>query len=106
MLNHGNALLLSHQRVLMCERVRHKGWTMAEAAAAFGVSTRSVFRWLRRFDAVDAMTDWSSVPPCRRGPHPGGATVYAVLKRLGVDRLPDSNHPNLRSDTAAVTQAS
>lgn len=62
MLIHGNARLLPRQRVLMCERVRHEGWTVSEAAEAFGVSTRTVFRWLRRFDAGDPMTDRSSVP--------------------------------------------
>ena len=50
MLIHGNARLVPRQRVLMCERVRHEGWTVYEAAEAFGVSTRTVFRWLARFD--------------------------------------------------------
>lgn len=59
---HGNARLLPRQRRLMCERVRHEGWTAAEAADAFGVSERTVFRWLRRFDAGEPLTDRSSAP--------------------------------------------
>ena len=63
---HGNARLLPRQRRLMCERVRHEGWTATEAAEAFGVSERTVFRWLARFDAGEPMTDRSSAP--RRRP--------------------------------------
>jgi transposase InsO family protein len=110
---HGNARLLPRQRVLMCERVRHEGWTVSEAAEAFGVSTRTVFRWLRRFDAGDPMTDRSSVPHDVPGRTPAEiealieqlrrlrwtstriaaelematSTVCAVLKRLGLNRL-------------------
>jgi transposase InsO family protein len=110
---HGNARLLPRQRVLMCERVRHEGWTVAEAAEAFGVSTRTVFRWLRRFDAGAPMTDGSSVPRDVPGRTPAEtealieqlrrlrwtstriaaelgmatSTVCAVLQRLGLNRL-------------------
>jgi transposase InsO family protein len=110
---HGNARLLPRQRVLMCERVRHEGWTVAEAAEAFGVSMRTVFRWLRRFDAGGPMTDGSSAPHEVPGRTPAEtealieqlrrlrwtstriaaelgmatSTVCAVLKRLGLNRL-------------------
>ena len=46
MLIHGNARLLPRQRALRCERVRHEGWTVDEVAEAFGVTTRTVLRWL------------------------------------------------------------
>ena len=113
MLIHGNARLLPRQRVLMCERVRHEGWTIGEAAEAFGVSTRTVFRWLRRFDAGGPMTDLPSAPHDVPGRTPAEtealierlrrlrwtstriaaelgmatSTVCAVLKRLGLNRL-------------------
>jgi transposase InsO family protein len=77
---HGNARLLPCQRVLMCERVRHEGWTINEAAEAFGVSTRTVFRWLRRFDAGDPMTDRSSAP--RRVPGRTPAQTEALIEKL------------------------
>ena len=110
---HGNARLLPRQRALMCERVRHQGWTVEEAAEGFGVSTRTVYRWLARFDAGDAMTDRSSVPHHMPGRTPpevetlveqlrrlrwtsiqiaaelgmATSTVCAVLARLGLHRL-------------------
>jgi len=97
----------------MCHRIRHQGWAPAEAAAAFGVSTRTVYRWLARFDAGEAMTDRSSAPhrvPGRTPPQTEAAiealrrlrftstriaaeldlavsTVCAVLARLGLNRL-------------------
>lgn len=109
---HGNARLLPRQRLLMCRRVRELGWTAAEAAEAFGVSERTVFRWLRRFDAGEPMTDRSSAPTRRPTKTPkrleaqieqlrrlrwtatriAGAldvptsTVCAVLARLGLNR--------------------
>ena len=80
MLIHGNARLLPRQRALMCERVRHGGWTTNEAAEAFGVSTRTVLRWLRRFDNGEPMTDRSSAP--RRVPGRTPDETEAVIERL------------------------
>ena len=59
---HGNARLLPRQRGLLCERVRLEGWTVADAAEAFNVSQRTVYRWLARYDAGEPMTDRSSAP--------------------------------------------
>ena len=113
MLIHGNARLLPCQRTLMCHRVRNEGWTVGEAADAFGVSARTVFRWLCRYDAGDVMTDRSSAPRRRPTRTPARvearigrlrrlrftstriaaalrmpvSTVCAVLKRIGLNRL-------------------
>jgi transposase InsO family protein len=110
---HGNARLLPRQRTLMCERVRLEGWTIEEAAEAAGVSSRTVFRWLARFDAGEPMTDRSSAPKDVPGRTPAEtealivelrhlrwtstriagelnmatSTVCAVLKRRGLNRL-------------------
>jgi len=110
---HGNAGLLPRQRALMCRRVREEGWTVAEAAEAAGVSERTTYRWLKRWDAGDAMTDRSSRPKstptrtpadierlieqlrrCRKTSTQIAAelamptsTVCAVLKRLELNRL-------------------
>jgi len=104
---------LPRQRTLLCERIRHQGWPPAEAAAAFGVSNRTAYRWLARFDAGEAMTDRSSAPhrlPGRTPPETEAvieqlrrlrftstriaaeldlavSTVCAVLSRLGLNRL-------------------
>lgn len=110
---HGNARLLPRQRTLLCERVRVEGWSVVEAAEAFGVSTRTVLRWLSRWDAGEPMTDRSSAPKRRPTRTPATteslieqlrrarwtapriaaelgmatSTVCAVLKRLGLNRL-------------------
>ncbi len=112
MLIHGIARLLPSQRALLCTRVRHEGWTTAEAAEAFGVSIRTAFRWLARFDAGEPMTDRSSAPhrrPTRTSPQVEAqieqlrrlrwtapriagvlgrptSTVCVVLNRLGLNR--------------------
>ena len=110
---HGNARLLPCQRFVMCERVRLEGWSVADAAEAFAVSERTVFRWLARFDAHESMADRSSAPHnvANRTPDVVAATIEqlrrrrwtstriaaelrmavstvgAVLKRLGLHRL-------------------
>lgn len=110
---HGNARLLPRQRALLCQRVRLEGWTIVDAAEAFGVSTRTVRRWLARFDAGEPMTDRSSAPRSTPTRTPAEveelieqlrrarwtstriaselrlptSTVCAVLKRIGLNRL-------------------
>lgn len=110
---HGNARLLPRQRALLCERVRFEGWTVADAADAFGVSERTVYRWLARWDADEAMTDRPSRPRTTPGRTPAAveaeierlrrlrftstkiaatlqlpvSTVCKVLKRIGLNRL-------------------
>jgi transposase InsO family protein len=110
---HGNARLTPYGRTLMCQRVRHDNWTVAEAAEAAGCSERTTYRWLARFDAGEAMTDRSSAPHRVSGRTPpetealieqlrrlrwtstkiaaeldlATSTVCAVLKRLGLHRL-------------------
>jgi transposase InsO family protein len=110
---HGNARLLPRQRALLCERVRLEGWTIIDAAEAFGVSERTAYRWLARFDAGEPMTDRSSAPRTRPTRTPAAiedlieelrrrrwtapriaaelrmptSTVCAVLKRIGLNRL-------------------
>jgi transposase InsO family protein len=105
--------LLPSQRKLLCERVRLEGWTVLEAAEAFGVSERTAYRWLARWNAGEAMTDRSAAPRSRptktpavveeligelrrrrwTGPRIAAelgmptSTVCAVLKRLGLNRL-------------------
>jgi transposase InsO family protein len=77
---HGNARLTPHGRTLMCRRVRHDGWTVAEAAKAAGCSERTAYRWLTRFDAGEAMTDRSSAP--RSVPGRTAPEIEALIERL------------------------
>lgn len=57
---HVNARLTPVSRELLCRRVREEGWTVAEASYAAGVSERTAYRWLARYDAGEPMTDRSS----------------------------------------------
>jgi transposase InsO family protein len=110
---HGNARLLPRQRDLMCRRVRQEGWSVEDAADAFAVSERTVYRWLARWDVGDVMIDRSCAPkrrPARTPPVVEAeverlrrlrwtstriaaalgmptSTVCAVLKRIGLNRL-------------------
>jgi transposase len=110
---HANARLSPLGRLLLCERIRLEGWTVAEAAHAANVSERTAYRWLARYDEGEPMTDRSSRPISspRRTPRKVEAaierlrrlrksspviaallglavsTVCAVLARLGLNRL-------------------
>ena len=46
---HGNARTCPNSRKLLVERVLVENWSVTAAAAAAGVSERTVWRWLRRF---------------------------------------------------------
>jgi transposase InsO family protein len=64
----------------MCERVRHDHRPVTEVAADFGVSPRTVHRWLVRWDAGEPMTDRSSRP--HRCPTRTPASVVALVDEL------------------------
>src|SRR5579862_2784261 len=57
---HGNAKTNVYQRRLLIRRVRRQGWTQRRAADAFGVSVRTVAKWLARGRTV--LADRSSRP--------------------------------------------
>jgi transposase InsO family protein len=77
---HGNARLSPWSRQLMCDRVRLDGWTIAEAAEAAGVTERTCYRWLVRYDAGQPMRDLSSRP--HTSPTRTPRKVEAVIERL------------------------
>ena len=112
---HPNAKTTPKGRALLVERVTERGWTMAKAATAAGVSARTGYKWLARYRAagVAGLADRRSAPqrcPHRTPPrherwilglraarlsgpaiaHRTGlprATVGNVLRRHGVGRL-------------------
>jgi transposase InsO family protein len=121
---HRNAKTTPKGRALIVHRVE-SGGTVAETAAAFGVSVRTVYKWRRRYrtGGVESLCDRSSVPrrmprltpPGRvaairalRARRLGGAiiahrlalprsTVGAVLRRCGLGRLgPRETPPPVR----------
>jgi transposase InsO family protein len=82
---HGNAKTCPHSRRLICERVLGEGWSVAQAAAAAGVSERTAAKWLARFRAEGeaGLCDRSSAPvrvPSRTSAERVG--VIAALRRL------------------------
>jgi transposase InsO family protein len=61
---HGNARTCPNSRRLLVGRVIDEGWSVSAAAAAAGVSERTVYRWLGRFrqEGSDGLVDRSSRP--------------------------------------------
>jgi transposase InsO family protein len=74
---HRNAKTNEYQRRLLIERVRRQGWTQRQAAAALGVSVRTVAKWLTRAAEV---ADRPSRP--HRCPRRTGPTTTAAIERL------------------------
>jgi transposase InsO family protein len=112
---HPNAKTNPYVRQLLVERVAKLGWSMHDAAQAVGVSTRTGWRWMRRFrdEGRPGLIDRRSRPhrmPRRTAPHRvrrierlrrqrrtaasiarrldmPRSTVAAVLRRLGLQQL-------------------
>lgn len=113
---HRNAKTTPKGRAVIVQRVECEGWSARQTAAAFSVSTRTVAKWRARYRRVglEGLLDGCSAPqriphrtsdaretqnrgPARRAPHGAAiatrlrlprSTVGAVLRRLGLGRLP------------------
>ncbi len=48
---HPNAKTTPASRSLLVRRVLHQRWSVSETAHAFGVSPRTVYKWLQRYRA-------------------------------------------------------
>ncbi len=78
---HANAKLVPSTRLLLVRRVLEERWKVADAAAALGISERTVYRWLARWRAGDRrLADRSSAP--RRVPRRTPAAVEVLVERL------------------------
>lgn len=79
---HRNAKTTPASRLAMVRRVTHDGWTVADTALGFGVSTRTVAKWRRRFQVrgVAGLEDGSSRPGAP--PHQTPARVVARIRAL------------------------
>jgi transposase InsO family protein len=125
---HHNARLTPHGRGVMVERIA-RGWPVARAAEAAGVSARTAYRWLGRHRRGERLCDRSSAPhrcrhrlPAERvaeieqlrrqrmtGPMIARAlgmarsTVGLVLRRLGLGKLKalDPKVPVIRYERSA-----
>lgn len=82
---HPNAKLTPAQRKLLVRRVRRENWTITEAAEAAGVTRRTVYKWLRRFDQEgdEGLEDRSSRPHriARRTPARALRRIEALRRR-------------------------
>jgi transposase InsO family protein len=83
-----NAALTPIGRALLISRVREQSWTIAAAAAAAGVSRRTAYKWLARFDAqgLAGLQDRSSRP--RRSPAACSTSEVASFEEQRRRRLP------------------
>jgi transposase InsO family protein len=78
---HANARLVPSTRLLLVRRVLDEGWSIQAAAAAQGVSQRTVYRWLARWKAGDRLlVDRSSAP--KRVPRRTPRAVEVLIERL------------------------
>jgi transposase InsO family protein len=78
---HGNAKLVPSNRRLLVARVLEEHWKVADVAAAFGISERTVYRWLARRRRGDVqLLDRSSAP--KRVPRRTPRSVEALIERL------------------------
>ncbi|HEY0822896.1 MAG TPA: leucine zipper domain-containing protein, partial [Ramlibacter sp.] len=83
-----HAALTPIGRALLISRVRQQGWTVAAAAQAAGVSRRTVYKWLARFDAEGpaGLQDRSSRP--HRSPAACSPCEIAAFEEHRRRRLP------------------
>jgi transposase InsO family protein len=82
---HANAKTCPNSRALIARRVLEQGWSLAAAAEAAGVSSRTAAKWLRRYrlDGEAGLLDRSSAPqrrPLRTSPE--RIEAIRVLRRL------------------------
>jgi transposase InsO family protein len=82
---HGNARLSPKGRLLLCQRVIKRGWSLAAAAEAAGVSERTAGKWVGRYRAEGeaGLADRSPAPhrvPARTDER--RVELIAALRRL------------------------
>ena len=84
---HGNARTTPYIRREMVRRVRDRAEPVTEMAAALGVSARTVYKWLDRYEREGeaGLLDRSSRPTCC--PHATSAGVVRQIDKLRRRRL-------------------
>ena len=84
---HGNARTTPYIRREMVRRVRERAEPVTETAAALGVSARTVYKWLDRYEREGeaGLLDRSSRPTCC--PHATSAGVVRQIDKLRRRRL-------------------
>ncbi len=80
--NHRNARLTPHGRALMVHRVLEEGRSPKSVATDFGVSQRTVYKWLARFRAEGAAGLENRPSRARHLPHKLPEPWVALISRL------------------------
>ena len=84
---HANARTCPNSRALIASRVLERGWSLAAAAEAAGVSERTAAKWVRRFrlEGAAGLRDRSSAP--RRIPRRTAPERVEAIRKLRLLRL-------------------
>ena len=84
---HKNARTTPQSRAMLVHRVLEEHWPVSAAAQAFGVSSRTVYKWLARFKAegLPGLHDRRSV--AHRRPHALPAAWLALIRLLRAGKL-------------------
>jgi transposase InsO family protein len=77
---HANAKTCPKSRALIAARVLERGWSLAAAAEAAGVSEPTARKWVRRASAGESLADRSSRP--RRSPTRLAKPLVEAIERL------------------------
>jgi transposase InsO family protein len=84
---HKNARTTPQSRALLVHRVRSEHWPVSAVALAFGVSERTVYKWLARYrvEGAAGLRDRRSV--AHRRPHQLGPAWLALIRLLRQGQL-------------------
>jgi transposase InsO family protein len=84
---HKNARTTPRSRAMLIHRVLVERWPVSQVALSFGVSERTVYKWLARYRAhgTAGLQDRSSA--ARRHPHALSATWIALIRLLRQSKL-------------------
>ena len=79
---HQNARTTPQSRALLVHRVLEEHWSVSSVAVAFGISERTVYKWLARYRAhgIAGLQDRRSV--ARRRPHALSGLWLALIRLL------------------------
>lgn len=103
---HKNARTTPQSRAMLVHRVIREHWPVGTVAEAYGVSTRTVYKWLARFksEGLAGLQDRRSV--ARRRPHALGPAWLELIRLLRGSKLVASEIaarlPLARSTVSAV----
>lgn len=84
---HKNARTTPQSRAMLVHRVMEEHWPVSAAAEAFGISTRTVYKWLARFksEGLAGLHDRRSV--ARRRPHALAPVWLELIRWLRAGKL-------------------